>query len=69
MADRAPVIGLDPGCEGFCWLAGQGGFGIMTAPAAARAAAGLIVDGRLPADLLALGLAPEDVSPVRPGLH
>jgi D-arginine dehydrogenase len=69
VADRAPVIGLDPACEGFCWLAGQGGFGIMTAPAAARAAAGLIVEGHLPADLLALGLSPEDVSPLRPGLH
>lgn len=29
--DRRPVIGRDSACEGFFWLAGQGGFGIQTA--------------------------------------
>jgi D-arginine dehydrogenase len=65
VADRAPVIGVDPTCPGFCWLAGQGGFGIMTAPAAARAAASLVVHGALPADLRALGLDESDLSPAR----
>ena len=37
--DRRPVYGFDPECEGFYWFAGQGGFGIQTAPAAARLAA------------------------------
>jgi D-arginine dehydrogenase len=66
--DRCPVIGMDPDRPGFFWLAGQGGFGIMTSPAAARAAASLIVDGSLPPDLEALGLTSEDLSPTRPGV-
>ena len=63
--DRSPVIGVDPDLPGFYWLAGQGGFGIMTSPAAARAAAALIVDGSLPDDLSARGLNPEQLSPAR----
>ena len=53
---------MDPERAGFFWLAGQGGFGIMTSPAAARAATGLIVKGALPEDLQALGLAAEQLS-------
>jgi len=68
VADRAPVIGPDPDRDGFFWLAGQGGFGIMTSPAAARAAASLIVDGSLPRDIEELGLAPEQLSPARSSL-
>lgn len=41
-ADRAPVYGFDPETPGFFWFAGQGGFGIQTAPAAALLAAALI---------------------------
>lgn len=37
--DRLPVYGRDPRTEGFAWFAGQGGYGIQTAPAAARLAA------------------------------
>lgn len=33
--DRLPVYGFDPLAAGFFWFAGQGGFGIQTAPAAA----------------------------------
>ena len=40
--DRAPVYGFDPDVPGFFWFAGQGGFGIQTAPAAALLAAALI---------------------------
>lgn len=40
--DRLPVYGFDPECEGFFWCAGQGGFGIQTAPAGAKLAANLI---------------------------
>ena len=65
VADRSPVIGMDPERAGFFWLAGQGGFGIMTSPAVARAAAGLIVRGSLPGDLRALGLTAEQLSPAR----
>ncbi|MBW2279422.1 MAG: FAD-binding oxidoreductase [Deltaproteobacteria bacterium] len=65
--DRSPVIGMDPRLDGFFWLAGQGGFGIMTSPGASRSAASLIVDGRLPADVEALGLAAAHLSPARFG--
>ncbi len=63
--DRNPVIGMAQDRPGLFWLAGQGGFGIMTSPAAARAACGLIVDQRLPDDLLALGLEEAALSPAR----
>jgi D-arginine dehydrogenase len=68
VVDRAPVIGMDPDLHGFFWLAGQGGFGIMTSPAAARTAASLIVRGSLPPDIEELGLTPEQLSPGREGL-
>jgi D-arginine dehydrogenase len=41
--DRLPVYGFDPDAEGFFWCAGQGGFGIQTAPAAAHMAAALLL--------------------------
>ncbi len=34
-SDRIPVLGADPDHGGFVWCAGQGGFGIQTAPAIA----------------------------------
>jgi len=45
--DRLPVYGFDPRQPDFFWCAGQGGFGIQTAPAAARLAAALLL-GRDP---------------------
>lgn len=42
--DRKPVIGRDPANEQFFWLAGQGGFGIQTAPAVAQLSAALLLD-------------------------
>lgn len=41
--DRLPVYGFDPAEPRFFWCAGQGGFGIQTAPAAARVAAALLL--------------------------
>ncbi len=41
--DRLPVYGFDPHAYGYFWFAGQGGFGIQTAPAAAKIAASLIL--------------------------
>lgn len=63
--DRLPVYGFDPVCEGLFWFAGQGGFGIQTAPAAARLAAGLLL-GR-PADAMVAGIDPAPYSPARFG--
>ncbi|HUB85996.1 MAG TPA: FAD-dependent oxidoreductase, partial [Rhizomicrobium sp.] len=48
--DRSPVIGFDSNAPGFFWLAGQGGYGIQTAPAAARLAAALL-RGETPSDM------------------
>lgn len=42
--DRLPVIGPDARNPKFFWLAGQGGYGIQTAPAVAKLAASLLVD-------------------------
>lgn len=41
--DRLPVYGFDPELSGFFWCAGQGGFGIQTAPAGAALAASLLL--------------------------
>ena len=40
--DRLPVYGFDPKVPGLFWFAGQGGYGIQTAPAAARLGAQLV---------------------------
>jgi D-arginine dehydrogenase len=52
VADRSPVIGFDSQADGFFWLAGQGGYGIQTAPAAARLAAALLTGQQPAAELL-----------------
>jgi len=41
-SDRLPVIGFAGGESGFFWFAGQGGFGIQTAPACAELATRLL---------------------------
>lgn len=40
--DRVPVVGFDPGADGFFWCAGQGGTGIQTSVAMAALTADLI---------------------------
>jgi D-arginine dehydrogenase len=66
VADRSPVAGPAAGAPGFVWLAGQGGYGIQMAPALARATAGLVQQGRLPADVAAQGMTAESLAPDRP---
>jgi D-arginine dehydrogenase len=63
--DRLPVVGFDAQAEGFFWLAGQGGYGIQTAPAMADLAAALLLDDRVPAALADLGLARAAIAPGR----
>jgi len=46
--DRAPVYGFDSRAPGFFWFAGQGGFGIQTAPAAAMIGAALLTGQSMP---------------------
>jgi D-arginine dehydrogenase len=69
VADRTPVAGPDPACDGLVWLAAQGGYGIQTAPALARACSALSVGAPLPEDLAALGLTAGELSPRRPALR
>jgi D-arginine dehydrogenase len=42
--DRLPVYGRDPSNSAFYWCAGQGGYGIQTAPAAAKMVAADLLD-------------------------
>ncbi|HZK99041.1 MAG TPA: FAD-binding oxidoreductase [Caulobacteraceae bacterium] len=65
--DRIPVFGYDPAVEGFFWFAGQGGYGMQTAPAAARLGAAMALRQDLPAELADLGLEALAVSPARFG--
>ncbi|MDX1892115.1 FAD-dependent oxidoreductase [Mycolicibacterium sp. 050158] len=64
-ADRNFVLGPDPEAPGFFWLAGQGGYGIQTAPATARLAAALALGRPAPPDLVARGLDVTRLAPRR----
>lgn len=58
--DRLPVYGFDRRAPGFFWFAGQGGFGIQTAPAAAMIGAALLLGRQLPAAVSQIDLARYD---------
>ncbi|MDT5339178.1 MAG: D-arginine dehydrogenase [Mycobacterium sp.] len=63
--DRNLVVGEDPEAPGFFWLAGQGGYGIQTSPAAARLGAALVLERSVPPDLAARGLDVTRLAPRR----
>ena len=65
--DKIPVVGPDPQAPDFIWLAGQGGFGIMTSPAMGQAAAALATGADLPAHLTDAGITASTLSPHRLG--
>ncbi len=65
VSDRAMVIGFDPVAPSFFWLAGQGGTGIQTSPAAGELTAALIVSGEPPERLMEFGLDTGALSPAR----
>jgi D-arginine dehydrogenase len=65
VADEKPVVGFDAKVDGLFWLAGQGGYGIMMAPALAQAAAGLIVFDELPRQLEDAHISRADLDPAR----
>ena len=69
VADRTPVIGPDPACDGLVWLAAQGGYGIQRLRPRSRARAARSRSVRLPADLAAFGLDAQDLGPRRPALR
>jgi D-arginine dehydrogenase len=63
--DRTPVVGFDPDVADFFWCAGQGGYGIQTAPGLARAAAALARREDLPTDIAAERVTAAKLSPGR----
>ena len=67
VADKTPVVGFDPRVPGFFWLAGQGGYGIQTAPSMGQMAAELAAGRGVPTHLTDLGVTAEALSPGRFG--
>jgi len=65
VADKAPVIGYSQIAEGFFWLAGQGGYGIQTAPAISRLVGAMVYGRSVPADITQTGFAVSSVAPER----
>lgn len=56
LPDGYPLAAFDADMSGFFWLAGQGGYGIQTAPALARAAAALVQGRSIPSDVTDQGV-------------
>jgi D-arginine dehydrogenase len=63
--DEQPVIGPDPDEGSFIWLAGQGGNGVMVAPAAAQLAAALATGSTLPGFVATSCIDLETMTPAR----
>jgi D-arginine dehydrogenase len=63
--DRSLVAGFDPARKAFFWLAGQGGYGIQTAPAMGELVATLVKGDPLPAALAAAGVDLATLDPAR----
>ena len=61
-SDRTPVAGFDPQTPDFFWHAGQGGYGIQTAPALAQLSASLIRNQTIPQALASQGVRMHDLS-------
>jgi D-arginine dehydrogenase len=65
VSDRTLVNGFDTQAPGFYWLAGQGGYGIQTAPAMARLCAALVRGEEMPTGLQDAGIAARALAPAR----
>lgn len=68
LPDGDPAAGFDPAVDGFFWLAGQGGYGIQSAPALGRTAAALVMGKPVPPDIAAEGVSEAALSPARASL-
>ena len=64
-ADKVPTAGFAPDCPDFFWLAGQGGYGLQTAPAMAMATEALMFDLPWPEALARRGVQPQQLLPDR----
>jgi D-arginine dehydrogenase len=63
--DRTPVVGFDPDMPHFYWLAGQGGYGIQTAPALAQLAVAQVTGNQPPSQLADAGVDAAALAPAR----
>ncbi len=64
-SDRTLVAGFDAARPGFFWLAGQGGYGIQTAPAMGLLAAAQIMGEPMPPGLAEAGVDSAALAPTR----
>jgi D-arginine dehydrogenase len=64
-ADRLPVIGAEPDNPRFFWLAGQGGYGILSSPALGALAASMLAQTDIPEGFGKTSLDPALFSPGR----
>jgi D-arginine dehydrogenase len=65
VADRVPTAGFAPDAPGFFWLAGQGGYGLQTAPAMAEIVETLVTGAEWPARLAQSGVTADKILPAR----
>ncbi|MDD2918327.1 FAD-binding oxidoreductase [Rhodoferax sp.] len=65
VADKTPVVGFAPDAPGFFWLAGQGGYGIQTAPAMGELASALVRGLPVPSAMAAMGVRQEALAASR----
>ena len=56
--DATPVVGFDTQADNFFWLAGQGGYGVQTAPALSQIVAGALRNKAVVPDALLRALSP-----------
>lgn len=63
--DRQPVLGWDDQVDGFCWMVGQGGCGIVTSPAAGQVIGAVVRGDDLPSSASDLGLTKAKLVPRR----
>ncbi len=63
--DRVPVVGWAADGDRFMWLAGQGGYGLQTAPAMARLAAATVLGTSMPRALIDAGVDAGALAPAR----
>jgi D-arginine dehydrogenase len=67
VADGSFVGGYDAKLPGFFWAAGQGGYGIQSAPAAGEAYAALVRGQSIPDHIARFGVQADALSPARIG--
>ncbi|MBC2655042.1 FAD-binding oxidoreductase [Pseudomonas sp. MSSRFD41] len=65
VADGDLVVGWDDECEGFFWLAAQGGYGIQSAAGVSQLASALLLGQPIPEELLSQGVDPQRLAPER----